>query len=91
MAKAAAAGQAPSFFARARGALQNDLATRWNIASQDVTAAEVQARLGDSGADILQIFALADETNYAGQPLTTTDFERWTHAVRSRLFAEPAA
>jgi hypothetical protein len=75
------------FFDSARAALQQTLAARWQLAPDEVTAAEVQVRLsGDS--DIQQVFALADESKYSGRDLNFTDFARWTRAVRQRLLAE---
>jgi hypothetical protein len=76
------------FFNSARAALQQTLAVRWQLAPDEVTAAEVQARLGDD--DVQQVFALADESKYSGRNLDSTDFARWTLAVRQRLAAEQA-
>jgi len=42
----------------------------------------------DESADIRQIFALADEANYAGHDPTTTDLARWLQIVRRRLMDE---
>jgi hypothetical protein len=82
MAAAAARGDAAVFFGSARSLLQQALSARWQIASTQVTMAEVEARFeaGDDG--IRQIFALADEANYSGGNLQAADFERWTALVR---------
>jgi hypothetical protein len=76
------------FFNSARAALQQTLAARWQLAPDEVTAAEVQVRLNDD--DIQQVFALADESKYSGRDLDSTDFARWMRAVRRRLEAEQA-
>jgi hypothetical protein len=75
------------FFNSARAALQQSLAAQWQLAPDEVTTAEVQARLSDDD-DIRQVFALADESKYSGRKLNATDFARWMHAVRQRLMAE---
>ena len=69
---AALAGDAARFFTLARSALLRTF----------------DGQLGAESEEIRQIFALADEANYSGHQLTTTDFERWTHIVRHRLLDE---
>jgi hypothetical protein len=83
MAAAAARGDAAVFFGSARALLQQALSARWQIASAEITMADVEARLEAGGDDgIRQIFALADEANYSGGDLQAADFERWTALVR---------
>jgi hypothetical protein len=91
MDQAAAAGDAARFFRCARAALQKDLATRWQLPPQDISAAEIEERLGGPGEALRQIFILADETNYAGNQGTSTDFTGWTHVVRTQLTREQAS
>jgi hypothetical protein len=88
MEAAARAGNAAVFFNAARDALQQTLAVRWQVGPEEVTAAEVRARLSDD-PDIEQLFALADESKYSDHDLRTADFARWMHAVRQRLSDEP--
>ena len=89
MEAAARAGNPAVFFIAARAALQQSLAARWQLTPDEVTAAEVQARLsGDD--DVQQVFALADESKYSGRDFRSTDFARWMRAVRQRLTAEQA-
>jgi hypothetical protein len=83
---AARAGNASLFFNTAREALQEILATRWQLSPEQVSAAEVQDRLGDH--DIGRIFAFADESKYSGQHLNATDFGRWMRVVRREVSAE---
>jgi hypothetical protein len=80
MQAAARTGNAAVFFDSARTALQPLLATRWRIEPEDVTTAEVEARVGAQD-DIHQLFALADESKYSGRELNTTDFARWLRIV----------
>jgi len=88
MEAAARAGNAAVFFNAARDALQQTLAVRWQVGPEEVTAAEVRARLSDD-PEIEQLFALADESKYSDRDLRTADFARWMHAVRQRLSEEP--
>ena len=88
MEAAARAGNAAVFFNAARDALQQTLAVQWEVGPEEVTAAEVRARLSDD-PDIEQLFALADESKYSDHDLRTADFARWMHAVRQRLSDEP--
>ena len=85
--EAAARSDNPAlFFSSARAALQQTLAARWQLAPDEITTVEVQARLSDD-ADIQQVFALADESRYSGRDLNSTDFARWMRTVRQRLMA----
>jgi hypothetical protein len=80
MQAAARTGDAAGFFDTARTALQPLLAARWQIEPEDVTTAEVEARVGAQD-DIHQLFALADESKYSGRELNATDFARWLRTV----------
>jgi oxygen tolerance protein BatD len=73
------------FFNIARQALRQSLATRWKLAPEDISNDEIDARLGAEGAEIREILALADEVNYSGHEMSSTDFQRWMHIVRDRL------
>jgi hypothetical protein len=84
MEAAARADNPALFFNSARAALQQALAARWQLVPDEVTAAEVQARLHDDD-DIQQVFAFADESRYSGRDLDSTDFARWMRVVRQRL------
>jgi hypothetical protein len=90
MADAAAAGNAALYFKAARTALQQCLATRWEISPADLSPAEIRARLADDpDHDGMQrIFALADEANYSGDDVEARDFDRWTQIVARQLRTE---
>jgi BatD DUF11 like domain len=90
MQSAARAGDAAVFFDSARKALQTTLAARWQLAPEDITSAEVEARVGTEN-DIRQVFALADEAKYSGCKLNATDFARWLRIVRRHLMSETSA
>jgi hypothetical protein len=85
MQKASVAGDSTHFFASARSALQEQLATRWHVAPASITIAEIDQRLNGGGAEIRRIFALADQAAYSGQHLSTADFQQWKEAVRRQL------
>lgn len=85
---AARGGNANLFFNSARDALQEILATRWQVPLDRVTTAEVRERLGDD--DIGKIFAFADESKYSGHELGATDLGRWARVVRREVAVEEA-
>lgn len=60
-------------------------AGRYFNAARAALHAVIGDELTQESDDVQQIFALADEANYSGRPLSTTDFERWTAIVRQRL------
>ncbi|MEA3150770.1 MAG: hypothetical protein QOD56_1709 [Gammaproteobacteria bacterium] len=89
---AAGSGDAALFLNAARAGLQQALAARWQVDPDRVTTDELDIRLGGDGGDdgdngeaIRRIFALADEANYSGHQMTTTDYARWTGIVRQQL------
>lgn len=91
MQTASRARDASLFFNIARNALTESLAARWQLAPENVTLDEVDARLGSAGAQIHEILTLADEANYSGHEMTSTDFQRWVQIVRDQLMeASPA-
>jgi hypothetical protein len=89
---AARAGDSAQFFNAARSALQRALAARWRLAPEQMSAADMDARLGSDGDsdEIRQLFALADEANYSPHQPATIDFARWTRIVRRGLTGETA-
>jgi hypothetical protein len=90
MQAAARAGDAALFFDSARTALQSVLATRWQLAPEEITSTEVEGRVG-ADDEIRQLFALADEAKYSGRNLNATDFARWLRIVRRHLLSDKAA
>jgi hypothetical protein len=82
---AARAGNSLSFFEIARRELLQAFAARWGMAPDQIMGAELQARLGATGADIQRLFALADEAKYSGYEPGSEDLQRWVVLVRSQL------
>jgi hypothetical protein len=68
--------------------MQQALGARWQLAPDQVTSAEVDARIRGEGHDIPRLFALADEAKYSGHDLQATDFARWMQIVRQQLLAD---
>ncbi|HEY2781728.1 MAG TPA: BatD family protein [Steroidobacteraceae bacterium] len=90
MEAAARAGNDVLFLDAARFTLQCFLAAKWQLMPDEVTTAEVDARIGADN-DIHRLFALADESKYSGRAPNATDFARWLSVVRSRLASEKSA
>jgi hypothetical protein len=88
---AARAGDAARFYALARTAVVASLRTPDPTAPHEIAPADFEARLGLEAGDVRQLFALADEANYAGQQPTSTDYERWLLVVRRILRNRAAA
>ena len=89
MQAAAQAGNSALFFNTARSALQQKLAARWEMTPEEITTTEVESRLpGDAIGDL---FAQADEVNYAKGAARKTDFTYWSQIVRHELSDEVAA
>jgi BatD DUF11 like domain len=84
MEEAARDGDGARFFILARRTLQETLAAHWQMAREQITTAEVEARLArdSDGDEIRRLFALADEADYAAQGLHATDLTRWMQIVR---------
>ena len=85
---AARVGDSYSFFEAARNALLHTFATRWQVPVDQITFAELKARLGTTGEDVQRLFALADETKYAGKPPGGTDLQSWLRLIRGQLAGE---
>jgi hypothetical protein len=93
MAEASAAGNTTLFLESARSALQQALSAEWQMAPEQISLADVDARLGGDAdhQEIRQIFALADEASYSGDNVKAADFERWTQVVERRTAQEKSS
>ena len=78
-------GDSSSFFEVARTALLQAFAARWRLSPDQITSAELQARLGSAGEDVERLFALADEAKYSDYEPGGTDFQRWLGVIRGQL------
>lgn len=89
--KAARSGDSATFFAAARAAVQQQLASRWQLTPASVTDTVVAARLGKN-RQILELFRIADEILYSGRSPPAPNLAKWTDIVRAELMhggAEP--
>jgi hypothetical protein len=87
MEAASDAGNAAVFFDSARSALQNSLAARWHVDPEQITLADVEARLGGE-SDVRRVFVLADETKYSGRHIESGELKRWQQIVLRQLGAQ---
>jgi hypothetical protein len=85
---AARAGDSSSFFEAARKALLQTFAARWQMPADQITVAELKARLGTTGEDLERLFAIADEAKYSDNQADGTDFQRWLRLIRGQLVGE---
>jgi hypothetical protein len=85
---AARAGDSSSFFEAARKTLLQTFATRWQMPADQISFAELKARLGTAGEDVERLFALADEARYSDYQPGGPDFQRWLRLIRGQLARE---
>ena len=85
---AARADDSSSFFEAARKTLLQTFAARWQMPADQITHAELKARLGTAAEDLEQLFALADEASYSDYQPGGTDFPRWLRLIRGQLAGE---
>jgi hypothetical protein len=85
---AARTGDSSSFFEAARKVLLQTFAARWQMSADQITVAELKARLGTTGEDLERLFALADEAKYSDNQPGGTDFQRWLGVIRDQLAGE---
>jgi hypothetical protein len=82
---AAQSGDSTAFFAAARETLLQTFAKRWQMAPETITVTELKSRLGPAGADIEQLFTLADEAKYSDHKPGAADFQHWIALIRAQL------
>jgi hypothetical protein len=56
--------------------------------ADQITIAELKARLGATAEDLERLFAIADETKYSDDQSGGTDFQRWIGLIRDQLISE---
>ena len=81
------AGDASAFYVAARDLLQQHFSKVWHIAVEEMTVAEIDARLDHDAADIGRLFALADEAKYSGGAADDAGLDQWLQLVRGHLEA----
>ncbi|HEX4403746.1 MAG TPA: BatD family protein, partial [Polyangia bacterium] len=84
--RAAAEGDAPALFVAARAAAQARLGDTWHMPPDAISAADIDARLGEKGARLRGVFEQADRLSYAGGTATPgKDLDRWRGVVLAEL------
>jgi hypothetical protein len=81
----ARAGDVSSFLDTARDALLQAFAARWQMPANQITGAELKARLGATGEDVERLFAIGEEAKYSANRPAGADLQRWLNLVRSQL------
>jgi hypothetical protein len=82
---AARSGDSSSFFVLARTALMQAFAARWRMSADQITVADLKARLGPASDEIERLYALADEVKYSSYEPGSTDFQYWLRLIRGQL------
>jgi hypothetical protein len=85
MERAAARGDAGSFFAAACAAFQNLLGLRWSLPPRTITLAEINARLNGEADGLRTIFGLADEAIYTGRAFAPDELRHLQTLVNNEL------
>jgi len=85
---AALAGDSASFFEIAKRALMQNFAARWQMPLDQITTAELKARLGATGEDVERLIAIADEALYSDNLSGGTDLQPWLSLIRGQLAGE---
>ncbi len=74
-----------AFFDLAREVLLQAFSVRWQISAEQITGAELQARLGSTGREVERLFALADEAKYSSYRPEPGDFQHWIALIQSQI------
>jgi hypothetical protein len=85
MDEALQAGDGAAFISAAQRALQVRLGACWGIAAHEVTLSQIDARLDSSWERIRQVFALAEQSAYAGWRPHISTLSDWRQIVQELL------
>jgi hypothetical protein len=85
----ARAGDAAAFYVAARQFLLQNLAQAWHLPVEEITPAELHARLDQDAEEASRLFALADEAKYAGRTAVSSDLSQWLALVRRHVQEAP--
>jgi hypothetical protein len=85
IARAAEARDPQRFFAAAELALQERLSERWGIAPGEVTASEVERRMGATARPIATTLSLAEQIRYAGRVPAPSALPAYAELVAQQL------
>jgi hypothetical protein len=85
MDRAVEQGDAPAFFAAARGALQQRLGARWHVRPEAITQAEIAGRLDGVQAERLRLVFDHDASRFSGMDTAQADLAAWRDIVNREL------
>jgi hypothetical protein len=77
--------QAGPFFVHARNALQQRYGPMWKMRPEAITVTDIDARLGEAGANARTVFEMADQAMYSDLNLGVADLQQWRQVVASEL------
>jgi hypothetical protein len=77
--------QAGPFFVHARTALQQRYGPLWNMRPEAITVSDLDARLGEAGANARTVFEMADQAMYSDLNIAAADLQQWRQVVVSEL------
>jgi hypothetical protein len=77
--------QAGPFFVHARNALQQRFGQQWNMRPEAITVADLDARLGEQGANARTVFEMADQATYSDLQVGDADLHQWRQVVVDEL------
>jgi hypothetical protein len=83
-------GDAATFYVAARELLLESFSRLWQLPVEEITTAELDARLGPGAAELSRLFALADEAKYSGRGASNVDLAPWLQLVRRHLLGASA-
>ena len=77
--------QAGPFFVHARNALQQRYGSMWNMRPEAITVNDLEARLGEAGANARTVFEMADQAMYSDLNIAAADLQQWRQVVVAEL------
>jgi hypothetical protein len=77
--------QAGPFFVHARNALQQRYGQLWSMRPEVIVVSDLDARLGEAGANARTVFEMADQAMYSDLNLAADDLQQWRQVVVSEL------
>ncbi len=85
MKRALAEGDEGAYFEAARRALQARLSERFHIAPEQVSAAEVEGRLGSEGREAARLLGAAERARFAGRAPHAGSLAEWDAIIECEL------
>ena len=77
--------EAGAFFVHARNALQQRYGPLWSMRPEAIAVSDLDARLGEAGANARTVFEMADQAMYSDLNIAAADLQQWRQVVVSEL------